>query len=178
MKKLLVLLAATIAASCVLFGCSKEPEKTVEYTVTFRSNLGSSIPAITVKEGDSITLPTPTRTGYMFDGWYSSSSGGFKYGDGGTVYVVHNDVTMQAQWTKTYTITFKYSTGVVIYKITVEYGETIALPSATNAGHTFDGWWTTPQYSVTAQNGIYVGSYSDLYTHYDEDDITLWARWK
>ncbi|MCD8314100.1 MAG: InlB B-repeat-containing protein, partial [Firmicutes bacterium] len=50
------------------------------YTVTFNSNGGSSVSSQTVKSGSTATEPTsPTRSGYTFDGWYTSSSGGSKY---------------------------------------------------------------------------------------------------
>ena len=43
-------------------------ERTV--TVTFYSNGGTRIDALTVKQGDSAELPSPTREGYNFAGWY------------------------------------------------------------------------------------------------------------
>ena len=45
------------------------------YTVTFNSNGGSAVTAITQNYGTSITKPTdPTRTGYTFGGWYSNAA--------------------------------------------------------------------------------------------------------
>ena len=46
------------------------------YTVTFSPNGGSVSPtSTTVLKGQSYSdFPTPTKTGYTFDGWYSSSS--------------------------------------------------------------------------------------------------------
>lgn len=42
------------------------------YTVTFDANGGSVTPAsITAKYGESISLPTPVREGYGFNGWYN-----------------------------------------------------------------------------------------------------------
>ena len=32
------------------------------------------------------TLPTPTRTGYTFTGWYDAASGGNKIGNAGATY--------------------------------------------------------------------------------------------
>lgn len=60
-----------------------EPETTqapanTSYTVFFNSNGGSvSQSSKKVKNGSSYgSLPTPTRDGYTFDGWYTSASGG------------------------------------------------------------------------------------------------------
>jgi uncharacterized repeat protein (TIGR02543 family) len=72
--------------------------KAPEYTVTFNANGGSVSPASsTVNYGTAIgTLPIPTRTGYLFDGWYTEASGGTKITDT-TVVIV--DVTYYAHWT-------------------------------------------------------------------------------
>ena len=44
------------------------------YTVTFDSNGGSSVPRQTVKSGEQAIEPTqPQKTGYTFEGWYSNS---------------------------------------------------------------------------------------------------------
>lgn len=47
----------------------------------------------------SVTLPTPTRTGYSFKGWYNASSGGTKIGNGGASYTPTATITLYAQWT-------------------------------------------------------------------------------
>lgn len=45
------------------------------YTITFNSNGGGDISAITKEAGESITEPTaPTKTGYTFDGWYTDNN--------------------------------------------------------------------------------------------------------
>ncbi len=43
------------------------------------------------------TLPTPTRTGYNFDGWYTSASGGTKVTSSSTV---SSNTTLYAHWNK------------------------------------------------------------------------------
>ena len=47
----------------------------------------------------SVTLPTPTRTGYIFNGWYDGTN---KVGDGGATYKPINNITLKASWTKAY----------------------------------------------------------------------------
>ena len=55
-------------------------EEAVRYTLTFNANGGSvSKPSISAKKGSKWgTLPTPTRSGYTFSGWYTAASGGTK----------------------------------------------------------------------------------------------------
>jgi len=47
----------------------------------------------------SVTLPTPTRIGYTFNGWYDAATGGTKVGDAGATYTLTADITLHAQWT-------------------------------------------------------------------------------
>ena len=47
----------------------------------------------------AVTLPTPTRSGYLFNGWYTAANGGTKVGDGGGSYVPTIDNTnLYAHW--------------------------------------------------------------------------------
>ena len=46
------------------------------------------------------SLPTATRSGYTFKGWYTTATGGKKVGDAGTVYTPTSNVTIYAQWEK------------------------------------------------------------------------------
>ena len=56
--------------------------------------------------GGSVTLPTPTRTGHVFNGWYTAASGGTKVGNGGASYTPSANITLYAQWSASaYTLT-------------------------------------------------------------------------
>lgn len=69
-----------------------------EITVSFNSNGGSSVSSKTVIVGEQYgTLPTSTREGYTFDGWYTSSTGGNKVTSGTTVSNKY-DHTLYAHW--------------------------------------------------------------------------------
>ena len=70
------------------------PDK--KYTVTFDSQGGSHVSSQTVKEGTTISLPTPTRDGYKFLGWYTEADGGSKV----TSLTVTENVTLYAHWEK------------------------------------------------------------------------------
>lgn len=69
------------------------------YTVSFYSNgeLYSSKPVVY----DSVygTLPVPTRSGYIFNGWFTKSSGGTKITDSTIVSITANQ-TLYAHWTE------------------------------------------------------------------------------
>ncbi|MBQ6476826.1 MAG: InlB B-repeat-containing protein [Bacilli bacterium] len=58
----------------------------------------------------TITLPTPTRTGYTFGGWYSDSTLTTKVGDGGGSYNPPKSTPLYAKWIgNIYTATFYYN---------------------------------------------------------------------
>jgi len=116
------------------------------YTVTYNANGGSvSPPSASTNAGGSVTLPTPTRSGYTFNGWYTASSGGTRVGGAGSSYTLSGNVTLYAQWTQnnptSYTLTLIPNGGSVSPTSTQgRPGETYNLPSPTRSGYTFKEW--------------------------------------
>ncbi len=72
------------------------------YTINFDENGGNSVNNISYNITSTITLPTPTRSGYSFQGWKPSSSVG--NWSSGTTYPagsrsgMYGNVTLVAQW--------------------------------------------------------------------------------
>ena len=124
----------------------------INYKVTFDANGGTcSLSYGTIDYGLTYTLPTPTRTGYTFDGWYNGET---KVPDTGTWNYASN-LTLKAKWTiSTYTITLDANGGTgVDSKLTVTYGATYTLPTPQRTGYTFNGWYdgSTRVYNGTWQ---------------------------
>ena len=125
------------------------------YTVTLNVNSGI-LPAgasrtKTVTNGSTYgSLPTPTRTGYTFLGWYTGVSSGTRVLPTTKVNLTANQ-TLYARWSKnstvkTYTIKLDANSGKVSpSSIKVESGQTYLdkLPTPTREGYRFDGWYTT-----------------------------------
>ena len=85
------------------------------YKVTFNSNGGtvSGTGTKTVTSGEKYgTLPTATKSGYTFDGWYTSGSGGTRITENTTVSLTGNQ-TLYAHWiaVKKYGVTIYNGTG-------------------------------------------------------------------
>ncbi len=139
-------------------------------TVTFDANGGScSTSSKTYTIGSTYgSLPTPTRTGYTFAGWYTSSSGGTQVTAGSTVSTA-TARTLYAQWTAgTQTVTFdanggSCSTSSKTYTIGSTYG---SLPAPTWSGHTFDGWYTSGGTKITASSTVGTSTSLTLYAHW------------
>ena len=70
------------------------------YTVTLNPNGGSVNPTSTTVTYNSTygTLPTPTREGYIFDGWYTAQTGGDKIESSTIVTTSANNQTLYAHW--------------------------------------------------------------------------------
>lgn len=72
--------------------------QTSEFTITFHANGGTVSPASgTTKDGKLTSLPTPTRDGYTFDGWFTADSGGTQVT---TSTVFEAAGTIYAHWTQ------------------------------------------------------------------------------
>lgn len=127
--------------------------------------------SVVVKAGSTITLPTPTRTGYDCTGWYNTTSGGAKYANAGGAYKINTSVNMYAQWTaKTYSITFNANGGSVAESVrNVTYGQAYGtLPTPTRSGYEFLGWFTA------ASGGAQVTSASVM----GAGNVTVYAQWR
>ena len=142
------------------------------YTVTFDANSGSVSPTSKTVTYDSTygDMPTATRTGYTFDGWYNAPSGGSKVTDATSV-TTDSDYTLYAHWTaKTYTVTFNSNgAGVEPTSKTVTYDSSYGdMPTLTRTGYTFAGWYTSPSggSKVTDATSITTASVHTLYAHW------------
>lgn len=127
--------------------------------ITFNANNGTVDPPYKdiVKNDPVGELPTPTRTGYTFEGWYGDSQLTTHVTEQ-TVFA--SDSTIFANWIENKTVTFVTDGGQSsVSTKTVPIGSPIGeLPTATKSGCTFDGWYlestfdtlVTPSTIVTA----------------------------
>lgn len=72
------------------------------HTVNFNANGGSVSTSHKQVTAGGIygDLPTPTRSGYTFDGWYTAAMGGTQVISSTTVNLSNNQVTLYAHWTQ------------------------------------------------------------------------------
>ena len=145
-----------------------------QYTVTYNANGGSVTPSsATATEPNGVTLPTPTRTGYTFNGWYTASSGGSLIGPAGNIYYPTSSITIYAQWTAlTYTVSYNANGGTgAPGSQTKTHDVTLTLSSTTptRTGYTFSGWNTA--------SGGGGASYSAGGSYTANSAATLYAQW-
>lgn len=147
------------------------------YVVKYNANGGSGAPGNQTKwRGQALTLSStkPTRTGYSFLGWSTSSSATSATYSAGGSYTTDAAATLYAVW-KANTYTVKYNanggTGAPANQ-TKTYGQTLTLSSTkpTRTNYNFKGWST----SSTATTATYSagGSYTN------NAAVTLYAVWE
>lgn len=127
-------------------------------------------------KNNSVNLPTPTKSGYTFVGWYTASSGGSKVSN---PYIPEKNITLYAHWSaNSYRLSFDANgcgtLGISFVTATIDktYGDADdgdGLPSiAIKAGKNFDGWYTSSSGGNKITNSTKVTASSDngiLYAH-------------
>lgn len=169
------------------------------YTISYDANGGSGAPSTQTKYKDqSITISstTPSRTGYIFKGWATSSSGSVAY-SGGSTYSANSNITLYAVWqAKTVTVTFYRNTSSSDTTSTTQTftygvsGQTFSDKNWSKTGYSLSGWsssssassieysinqsvsdsWINSKYPSTTVYGVWkaTGSYLDLNIHYGD----------
>lgn len=95
------------------------------------------------------TLPTPTRRGYTFAGWYTAKSGGSRIGSSSVVRTTRNQ-TLYARWKLVkYKIQYRLGKGTNSRSNPAGYtvrSRTIVLKNPVRKGYTFKGWYGDPKF--------------------------------
>ena len=148
------------------------------YTLTFNANGGTTPTASKSVTYNSTygTLPTPTRTGYTFNGWYTAASGGTQKTSSSTYSTIGNS-TLYAHWTAiTYTIAFNANGGSgTMSNMSCSYNTeyTLTVNSFTRTNYMFMGWATSANGEVVYKDKASIKNLSNTAT-----TITLYAVWQ
>ena len=149
-----------------------------QYTISYNANGGSGAPSSQSKwHGESLTLSStkPTRTGYSFLGWSTSSTATSATYASGATYTLNSAATLYAVWKAiTYTITYNANGGSnAPAKQTKLHGTALTLTTAkpVRSGYTFLGWSTN-----AATNGNVMYESGESFTK--NENTTLYAVWE
>lgn len=146
-----------------------------EATIEFDCNGGSSVAPVKKVEGSLVgKLPTPTRDGYTFGGWFTDND---TFKKEFTERKMPSGTTkLYAKWTANeYTVTFKVNGGNELEadkqtkKLTFDktYGE---LPTPEKTGYGFRGWFTAADGGdeITADTVVKTTANQTLYAHWEK----------
>ena len=157
-----------ISAIILILNNGSKPSKTM-VTVTFDVDGGLKIDPMKIEKDVKVSLPTTTKSGYNFAGWYYND----KKLDSKVAFA--SDTTIKAKWeesskeVKEIKISFDTSEGNKIDPITVECGKAIPeLPIPTYKGFDFISW--TDNYGKVISKGAILTC--------DSEELTLHANWE
>lgn len=136
------------------------------YTITFETNGGNAIQPQTKNYDTILSIPTPTKVGYSFSGWFI---------DVGLTqtFSLRNmpaqNLTLYAKWTiNQYTVIFETNGGTAVASIIENYGDPITVPNnPIKDGYTFNGWFADA--NLTQSTTVP----STMPSH----NLTLYANW-
>ena len=140
MKKFL-LLSLMVLTSLVIAACGSQ-----DVTVTFDSQGGSNVAAVTIAAGETVSQPAPPTypsgdgVARTFTGWYTNASATSPYNFSSPV---NQDLTLYAGWTENLIISFNTKTSQSIEPelIDASGGSLNAPTPPTRAGFRFGGWF-------------------------------------
>lgn len=175
LRRFAFLMIAILVGVC-LVSCGGGTGSTTEekYEITYVLNEGE-LPTDAIFEFDNskgAVLPVPTRTGYKFDGWYTSAD----FSSNKIARIPANqgkDVTVYAKWTalsgETYEIIYELEGGVLPEGAPASFNSAVGLdtlPTPTKERYEFVGWFDAQDKQVTS---IPAGT---------ANDVTLTAKWE
>jgi uncharacterized repeat protein (TIGR02543 family) len=127
---------------------SQELTYVVNGTLVYDANGGKGGSTVYVPHNSKHKLPTVTKSGYKFKGWYTAKWGGTKLSNSKTVsFSKDSKVTVYAQWEKNVKIKFNLAKGKLkkgaknsaTVKLSSKYGK---LPAPTRTGYKLWGWFS------------------------------------
>jgi len=162
--------------------------ETNTYTIMLDAGSGTVSPtSISARYGEAVgVLPTPTRDGYGFSGWYTGMDGEGSQYTTVTVFDSPADMTLYAKWTPNqYLVSFDSQDGSAVSSMTVPFNIKLTAPvSPTRTGYTFGGWykeeacinpWNFAVDTVTADTTLYAKWTINTYTITATPDNTAYG---
>lgn len=159
----------TVTTSFKLLGLAK-------YTITYNANGGIGAPSSQTKYyslDTNISTNKPSRTGYIFQGWATSSDGKVAYA-AGAKYENNASITLYAVWKAiTYQVIYNANGGSGAPSVQLKTHDktlTLSMITPTRANYIFKGW------STVASSGTV--SYHPNGSYTNNAAITLYAVWE
>lgn len=156
----------------------------VTYEITYNSDGGTAYEKQSYTIEKTVTLPTPAKNGYVFNGWsvsvhdsdynWTNSS----YDGGASLVGMYGSVTLKANWSRaSYTVKFNSDGGNVIADraYDIENG-TPNLPTPSKTAYTFVRWVVESTDPVSAWRTGEV--FTDALPAGRYGNVTLKAEWK
>ena len=143
---------------------TNKPSTNKKITISFKTDSNDTIDDMIIDSGSTIKLPTPTKKGYLFDGWYLDD----EKVDENTIF--KKDTKLNAKWIdddKAFTVKFDSKGGSKVSNLVVKCGNNLNMPkNPTRNGYRFVTW--------EDKNGMPIYNDAKLSC----EDVTLYAVWE
>jgi uncharacterized repeat protein (TIGR02543 family) len=171
----------TLTAATTLYAQWTANTYVVTYNYNDATGGNSTATASFTTAGSAIVLPTPTKTGFTFAGWYSDSGLSSSIGSAGANYLPTGatlSLNAYAKWTAVnYTFTYNSNSadeGTVPTETSKQITQTATVKANTGGlvrtGYTFGGW-------NTQSNGSGDNYLSGSLFTVGSSNVTLYAKW-
>jgi hypothetical protein len=132
--------------------------------ISFNTDGGDAVADVEIDKGSKLNLPTTTKLGYEFEGWYRNDT------KVGTDFVFEENTTLVARWllsgVDTFMISFDSNGGSKVESLRMECGAPVKLPeSPTRDDYSFVMW--SDKNEVPILDGAQLPC----------EDVTLTASW-
>ena len=118
-------------------------------TISFDSQGGNDVETIIVERGGTLTTtqyPTPARSGYVFQGWWTDPTDGERWDTEDRT--ILGSQQLYAHWSQNLTVSFVSNGGWISEStLSVPYGETLSsMPWGSDAPRVLAGFFTDPDF--------------------------------
>ena len=141
-----------------------------DVTVTLHTDGGTiEYNTITVHYNSAVgTIPTPTKTGNTFAGWYQDEN---LTVPATSETIITQDTDLYAKWLPDVTVTLNGNGAIVIpSEITVGQGMAVGpLPTPSKTGFTFGGWYQNEGLTIPATSETIINNDTDFYAKWMEN---------
>lgn len=180
MKKFLAvfLLLTLVVGVFVFVGCGDKEVTADKLTVKFDPKGGAAIADLDIDENSLATLPTPTREGFVFQGWFMDEDFQTEATIAGLKEKLKDGtITIYAKWDAatpptpaSLTVHFNAKGGDAVQDTSIQADTAYTLPTARREGFNFGGWFFEESYQTAV-------TVDGLKAKIADGTVTIYAKW-
>lgn len=134
------------------------------YQVKYQLNGGTLYAPNPVTCTGTLTLPTPARSGYRFDGWFSDAALTQP-----VTALTKKNATVYAKWSQPYQVSYVLNGGTNHASNVGSFYSSLTLKEPTRATYQFDGWHTDEELTTKVTKLTP--------SHTTDNQVTVYAKW-
>lgn len=139
--------------------------KVKSYRIIFDTDSNTVISPMEIDYGEIIDIPIPTKTGFVFQGWYVDQNLNQRFG---LTHMPASNLKLYAKWDKVnYTINYEPNGGYPLSSEVHHYQDLLQLPTPIRQGFKFLGWYINEELTEPFEA-----------QYMPAQNLTLYAKWE